>query len=70
MKPDSGFLALNPKPTQNALNPNSATLRTLLDTGSQLARDRFVTGSLTGRRSQIYYEPIVLANFLRNRFVF
>ncbi len=25
-------------------------LRTLLDTGSQLARDRFVTGSLTGRR--------------------
>ncbi len=33
------------------------TLKTLLDTGSQLARDRLVTGSLTGRRSLIYYEP-------------
>ena len=38
---------------------NFITLRTLLDTGSQLACDRFITGSLTGRRSLIYYEPSI-----------
>ncbi len=30
-----------------------SSLKTLLDSGSQLAHDRFVTGSLTGRRSLI-----------------
>ncbi len=34
---------------------SDATLKTLLDTGSQLARDRFVTGLLTGRRSLFQY---------------
>ncbi len=32
-------------------------LKTLLDTGSQLAHDRFVTGSVAGRRSLFYYGP-------------